>query len=298
MNPIVALLFFWIILGFSPIIGKISTTVVNPVAMVLINCVLGFLFFLPFLIKRKELPALFDKKKALDFFLISAFGMALPFCVLLYALRYTTPANVAILNQAELLYALILGYVLLGEKPSAKQLLASALIVLGVTAILLEGKYSVNLKGDLMVVGCVWMFQISHIIAKKQPAGTSSYVLSAAKNIYAMPLLVIMFFIWGEKNLAANFTFDSNLLVVLVYFGIIRYGLSTLLWFYVIRRMYLTVATAIALSFPVLSLVISIIMGYDAFSLYKLAGLALTLGGAFMLNYYLHQDLKTRKTAV
>lgn len=215
----------------------------------------------------------------LSFLIIGTFGTALPFCILLYSLRFTTPANLAILNQAEMLYSLLLSYILLKEIPSVKQLFASALILLGVTAILFEGKLSIN-KGDIIVLSCLWMFQISHIAAKKLPREMPHALISAAKNFYSLPILVLLLCLSGGMFIKWN----TDLFIVLGFTGIIRYGLSTLLWFIAIRSMHLAKATAIALSFPALTLLISVALGYDTLNAYKVAGLALTMAGAWWLN--------------
>lgn len=282
MSPKVSLLLFWIILGFSPIVGGLSVNLISPVLLVLLASITGFIYFLFALAWKKQTGALFEKKYFVKYFLIANLGNALPFCALLYALKWTTPANIAILNQVEMLYSLLFCAIFLKEKITLKQIIASFLILAGATVLMLQnGVYSPHLKGDLIVVLCVWMFQASHILIKKLPSEINDNLICAAKNFYSIPVLIILLFLLEPKPV---FNFNFVLFIVLVYMGIIRYGLSYNLWVFAIRNLPLAKTTAVALSFPALTLVLSVIFGYDKFSLFNISGLILTMAGALWLN--------------
>ena len=281
MNPKVSLLLFWLILGFSPIVGGLSLNLISPVFLVLLASITGFIYFLFPVTKNKQFTAIFDKKYFVKYFLISNFGNALPFCAMLYALRWTTPANIAILNQVEMLYSLLFCAIFLKEKITLKQIIASFLILAGATILMFEKGLTPHLKGDLIVVFCVWMFQASHILIKKLPKEINDTLICATKNFYSIPVLIILLFLFEPQPV---FNFNFSLFTVIVYMGIIRYGLSYNLWVFAIRNLPLAKTTAVALSFPALTLVLSVIFGYDKFSLFNVSGLVLTMAGALWLN--------------
>lgn len=288
MNPQFSLLLFWLILGFSPIIGGLSVNLISPVFLVLLASIMGFVYFLFPVVKNKQFSAMFEKKYILKYFLISNFGNALPFCAMLYALKWTTPANIAILNQVEMLYSLLFCAVFLKEKITLKQLMASFLILAGATILMFQNGLSPHLKGDLIVVFCVWMFQASHILIKKLPSDINDNLICATKNFYSIPVLIVLLFLFEAKPV---FNFNFSLLIVLIYMGIIRYGLSYNLWVYAIRNLELSKTTAVALSFPALTLVLSVIFGYDKFSLFNISGLILTMAGALWLNKLMNKRI-------
>ncbi len=281
MNPKISLLLFWLILGFSPIIGGLSVNLISPVLLVLLASIAGFIYFIFPVTKNKQLEALFDKKYFGKYFLISNLGNALPFCAMLYALKWTTPANIAILNQVEMIYSLLFCAIFLKEKITLKQIIASFLIIAGATILMFEKGLIPHLKGDLIIVFCVWMFQASHILIKKLPSEINDNLICAAKNFYSIPVLIILMSLFEPQPV---FNFNLWLLVVLFYMGIIRYGLSYSLWVYAIRNLPLAKTTAVALSFPALTLVLSVFFGYDKFSLFNISGLVLTMAGALWLN--------------
>ncbi len=288
MNPKLSLFIFWLILGFSPIIGGLSVNLISPVFLVLIASIAGFLYFLFPVIRNKEFAQIFDKKYLLKYFLISNLGNALPFCAMLYALKWTTPANIAILNQVEMLYSLLFCAIFLKEKITLNQIVASFLIIAGATILMFQDGITPNLKGDLIVIFCVWMFQASHILIKKLPSGINDNLICATKNFYSIPVLIVLMFLFEPQPV---FNFDFSLLIVLVYMGIIRYGLSYNLWVYAIRNLDLAKTTAVALSFPALTLVLSVFFGYDKFSLFNISGLILTMAGALWLNKLMNKKI-------
>ncbi|MBO4707348.1 MAG: EamA family transporter [Elusimicrobiaceae bacterium] len=287
-----SLFFFWLIIGFAPIVGGISIKIIDNILLVFLASLIGFLYFLPYLIKNKEFTTLFNKNNFIPFLVIANFGSALPFCCLLYALNFTTPANTAILNQFELLYSFIFSIIFLKEKVTFKQILASLLIVLG-GVILMSGSFkNINLKGDLIVIFSVWMFQVSHIAAKKLSANIPCQVLAAAKNLYALPLMFVLLIIYSNATFIKP---GATLYGIIFYMGVIRYGLSYLLWFWTIQKLSLPKVTAIALSYPALTLILSCLFGYDKLTLYNVMGLILSMLGATMLSKMLSKEIKNAK---
>lgn len=287
-----SLIFFWLIIGFAPVFGGMSVNVIDGVLLVFIASIMGFLYFLPYLIKHKSFNILFNKNNFLPFLVIANFGSALPFCCLLYALKFTTPANTAILNQFELLYSFIFSAIFLKEKITAKQIFASLLIVLGGAVLMAGSVKNINLKGDIIVILSVWMFQVSHIAAKKLSKDIPCQVLAAAKNLYALPLMALLIAVYFDNIfIKPNFTFYG----VLFYMGFIRYGLSYLLWFWAIQKLDLAKATAIALSYPALTLIISCLFDFDRLSLYNICGLTLSMFGALWLSKIMKAGTKNEK---
>ncbi|XTP69571.1 putative membrane protein [Parelusimicrobium proximum] len=273
-----------LIVAFSSVVGKISISVVSPILLVLFGSILAFLFFTPFLVKSGGFKTLFDKRYTLKFFLIGTLGTALPFFILLTALKYTTPANVAILNQSELIYSLIFCYIFLRERPSAMQMLGSTLVLGGVVMVLFRSGMSVNLRGDLMVLSCVWMFQAGSIIAKRLPSEFDYKLISAARALYALPvviLIVIYLNSAGELVMKPSaFSFWASVF----YTGFFKYGLAMIFWYFSIRALPLSKVTAIYLTYPVFTYVISVALGYDSWHGLKIAGMCLALIGGLLVN--------------
>lgn len=283
MNPLAAVWLCWAIIGLSPIAGRYAVGVISPALLVFLGTVLAICFFAPWLTRNNQWKTLFAKETRWKFLFIGTFGTALPFSILLWALHYTTPGNAAVLQQSELVYSLLFAALFLGEKPTRKQLLASALVLAGVVTILLKEQYTVRWTGDLMVVGCTWMLQAGSVMAKRLPKHLDHRLIAAARNVFALPALVI---ILAAMAYTDGFTLvnDTRLWGVLFYTGVLKYGWAMILWYQAIRALELGKVTAIYLSYPALSFLLSAALGFETPKTYQFIGLSLTLVGAYWIS--------------
>ena len=283
-SPLSAAWICWAIVGLSPVVGKYAVGIVSPALLVFLGTLLGVLYFTPWITKNHKWGELLDTKMGGKFLFIGTFGTALPFTIFLLALHYTTPGNAAILQQSELLYSLLFAIIFLKEFPGKKQLFGSALIILGVLIILLKEKYTPRWTGDLLIVGSTWMLQAGSTLAKKLPKKLDYRVIGMARNLFALPALTIMLIVMFLRNesflLKSNFQFWA----VLGYTGFLKYGLAMVVWYKAIRALDLSKVTAIYLSYPVLSLLISMLLGLESPSYPQFAGLVITCIGAYCIS--------------
>ena len=290
MSPLTAAWICWAIVGVSPIAGKLAVGVISPVLLVLLGTLLGVLYFTPWVTKNKKWPELLARQTWGKFLFIGTFGTALPFTISLIALHYTTPGNAAILQQSELFYSLLIAAIFLREIPTKSQLAACTLIVTGVLVILLQGKYTPRWTGDLLIVGSTWMLQAGSTVAKKLPKSLDYRLIGMARNLFALPaLLVILIVLFLLKE---PFTLKPTLTLfgLLGYTGLFKYGLAMVVWYKAIRALDLSKVTAIYLSYPVLSLLLSAALGLEVPSIYQLLGLVITCAGAYWISLTIQKD--------
>ena len=283
-SPLASAWVCWAIVGLSPVAGKYAVGVISPALLVFLGTLTGVLYFTPWITKNKKWGELLAPETRLKFLFIGTFGTALPFTISLIALHYTTAGNAAILQQSELFYSLLFAAVFLKEFPSKAQLAGSALIVAGVLIILIKEQYTPRWTGDLLIVGSTWMLQAGSTVAKKLPKNLDHRVISMARNLFALPaLVVILGVMWLLKE---NFTLlpNAQMFSVLAYTGIFKYGLAMVVWYKAIRALDLSKVTAIYLSYPVLSLLISAVLGLEIPTVYQLIGLAVTFAGAYWVS--------------
>lgn len=282
-SPLAAAWVCWAIVGLSPIAGKYAVGVISPVLLVFLGTLIGVLYFLPWITKNNKWGELLVKETCWKFLFIGTFGTALPFTILLVALHYTTPGNAAILQQSELLYSLLFAAVFLKEYPSKSQLAGCMLIILGAALILVKEHYTPRWTGDLLVVGCTWMLQAGSTVAKKLPKHLDYRLIAMARNLFALPALIVILAVCACTD-TLLLKPNTQMLAVLTYTGLLKYGLAMVVWYKAIRALDLSKVTAIYLSYPVLSLVLSVLLGFDKATPYQLAGLALSMAGAYWVS--------------
>lgn len=283
-SPLAAAWICWAIVGLSPIMGKYAVGVISPVLLVFLGTLIGILYFTPWVTHNKKWGELLSKNTCWKFLFIGTFGTALPFTISLIALHYTTPGNAAILQQSELFYSLLFAILFLREFPSKSQLAGCALIIVGVLIILLKEQYTPRWTGDLLIVGSTWMLQAGSTVAKKLPKNLDYRVIGMARNLFALPallLILIVMYILKEPFLLKP---NLQMLTVLGYTGILKYGLAMVVWYKAIRALDLSKVTAIYLSYPVLSLLISALLGLEHPTLHQCFGLMITCAGAYWVS--------------
>lgn len=283
-SPLLAAWICWAIVGLSPIMGKYSVPVISPTLLVFLGTILGVLYFTPWISQNKKWGELFSRHTFGKFLFIGTFGTALPFTVFLVALHYTTPGNAAILQQSELIYSLLFAILFLKEFPGKNQLLGSALILIGVAIILLTEHYTPRWRGDLLIVSSTWMLQAGSTVAKKLPKNLDYRVIGMARNLFALPALVLILIVLWIYHEPFKLVPNWQLVGVLGYTGFLKYGLAMVVWYKAIRALDLSKVTAIYLSYPVLSLLISAVLGLERPTLHQLIGLAVTCAGAYWVS--------------
>ena len=282
--PVYAIWLAWLATSINVVISKLAVPYVTSALFLLLACLLATVCFRLHFGNSGEWQKLFRKDVWPRALAMGTFGTALPMTIFMVALNYTTPVNASIANQFEMIYSLILSAILLKERPTLKQIGGSVLILLGVVLIVLEGGTTLQAKGDLMVIGCLWMYQVSHIFAKKLPTDLGPQTIAAARAFYAMPALAILCLCLSTIQGPLQFEVHSGTLwIVLITSALVNYFLGNSYWYQAIRNMDLSKATAIILSYPVMTYILSVAFGQDKFTLPKIVGMILAVGGAYIV---------------
>ncbi|MDD6152959.1 MAG: DMT family transporter [Elusimicrobia bacterium] len=290
ISPVIAIWIAWFATAANLVIGKAAVPYVTSALFLLLACLAAGVFFLPYLLKNNNWKILTQKDVWPRCLAMGTFGTALPMTVFMIALNYTTPVNGAILNQFEIIYSLIMSYLILKERPTLRQMGGSVLIILGVGLLLWQAGISLQLKGDLMIISCLWMFQLSHIFAKKLPAHMEAQLISAARALFAVPALAVLVAYLAVFQGPLMFESNATLWSMLILCAFANYFLGNTYWYRAIRNMDLSKATAIILSYPVMTFILSVCLGQDTISIYKVLGMILAVGGAYVVTGIVKQQ--------
>ena len=282
MPPFAALIADWILTGLWPIVGQAGTAHYTPVLFVEAGLALGTLSVLPMLARGGRWRRLFEPGLRGPFFMIGLFGSGLSTFIYIGALGLTTPANAAIMAQIEVLYSAALCAWLLRERVTLSQGAGSLLVVLGTGLIMARDLTTARWKGDAMILLTPWMYQVSHIYAKRLPDDLDAWTISAGRMLYG-GLSLIPFSLWALAR-GPRWTWSAGGLALLAAQGIAMTAMNHVLWYLAIRRMDLAKATAIMLSYPALTVLFSWALGREPIQAAQLAGLGLTLGGAYWVS--------------
>jgi drug/metabolite transporter (DMT)-like permease len=92
-------------------------------------------------------------------------GSAIPFLMLAYAISLSIVSN-SFLTQVEVIYSMIIGYVLLKERITKQQSFLAILSFFGVALVLTNGVLRTINLGDAFFLLAPLFFQLSNVVAK------------------------------------------------------------------------------------------------------------------------------------
>jgi len=279
--------------SFFPIFGYFAAGRIAPVLFAFAGSAVAFACFLPWAAKNAAYQVYFRRDLWPRLLAIGFFGSALPIAALVMALQYTTPANAAILGQVEAVYTVILSRLFLKEKITPSQLFGTALVLSGTMLIAFKERLTVRWTGDLIVLAVPLMYQVSHLFSKKLPKDLSHIFVASARTLFAT-LGILPLFALGFFMPVASFTPSLELLGIILAWGVVLTALNNILWYKAILNMDLSKATAIVLSYPVLTALFSHLFGIEKIQAYQLIGLGLALAGAYWVTLLVRkQEEKT-----
>ena len=281
MPPFAALLGSWIINAFWPLVGQDGVRHFSTTLFFHAATVVALLALAPWLALRGRWRLALSPAIAKPVFGMAVLSGAASW-IYFEALRYTSPANAAVMAQVEVLYSALLAAWLLGERIGRGQVAASCLVVAGTGLIMAQDLGSLRWKGDLMILLTPWMYQLAHVLAKRLPKDTDPVVLAGAR-MAQLSLLLVPFTAWTLLH-EPLWTWSREGLSCLALQGVVMNALSLTLWYTAILRMDLAKASAFLLSYPALTMLFSWGLGRETIGLWQVAGLVVTLSGAFWLS--------------
>ncbi len=277
MSPLTALVVDWAITALWPLIGAEGTRHYSGILFATAGLVVGLVLLSPWLAARGRWRRLFDPRVARSLAAMGFFsGMAT--AIYISALVHTTPSNAAIVAQVEVLYSAALTALLLGERPSLKLGLAALLVMGGTGLVLGHDLDSPRWRGDLMILATPWMYQLSHIFAKRLPPDLDALTLSGGRVFFGI-LAMLPLCAWSLAH-GGRWSWEPAALGALFAQGALMSSLNFVLWYLAIRGMDLSKATVFMLSYPALTLVLSWALVRETIGAHQVAGLACAFAGA------------------
>lgn len=277
MTPIAALLIDWVITALWPLIAAEGMRHDSGLLFTAAGLAVGLTLLTPWLAARGRWRVILSPSAAPSLATMG-FCSGLATVVYISALSYTTPANAAIMAQVEVLYSAALCAWLLGERPNRRQIMAGLLVLSG-TGLILSGDFSSpRWRGDLVILATPWLYQISHIAAKRLPPELDALTLSGGRVFYGL-LAMSPFCLWAATR-GARWSWTPEALVCVLLQGVLMSSTNFVLWYLAIRRMDLSKATIIMLSYPALTVAFSWLLGRESVGPVQAAGLAVTMSGA------------------
>ncbi len=272
------------IAGALPIIIKYGTGFINPLFFATFSSIIAGVFLLVLAVLKGNWKILFDKKYFFHFLLIGFFGITLSNICFFFGVTLTSGINSSILLVIEPLYAIFIGYILLNEKITLKQMFFTFIIMLGTMVVIYRAEFIFN-WGDLLVLLTPLCWQIAHFFSKRLMTAhkeISPMLIATARTLYGGAFLFILSSAEGINQ------YDKlgikGVLLILLFQGIIGFALHYSIWYEAIKRLNLSKATTLVSVYPTFSILLAWLILKELPTFYQLAGFALIMVGIFGLS--------------
>ena len=281
--------FLWstmMIVGFM-VLGQIP-----PATLTFWTWLIATLSLLPFTLAQLKYSFPLIRREIIVLFFFALFGIS-GFQLFLYAgLLHASVINASVLSPTIPIMVACLGWPLLREKMSAIQILGVIISLVGACWIASTGDWS-NLKnlqlgtGEILILAGNLSMAIYTVMLRLYPTQLSPLVfmtvIAFIGTLQALPLSIL------EIGSNAGISQAKELLLPLLYIGIVNYSLAYIFWNIAVKR-YGATRTAVFLYFvPVFGVILSMIFLNETPFSYHFIGVFLIFLGLFLSLHFNHQ---------
>jgi drug/metabolite transporter (DMT)-like permease len=238
--------------------------------------------------KLNELVAIKHWKPILATVLLGVLGSVIFFV----GTGLTSSIKTGLLLQIEPVYAFILSYLFLKERPTKQHITAVLIMIAGTMAVVWRG-WSLPNIGDLLVLATPLVYQISHIVVKKYMNNSfSSYGITAITLLY--PGLLMTAWVALFKPIAFETVSNPTSILTLVGFGLGVRLVNLIFWYLGLERLELSKAISLVPIAAAVSFVGSILLVGESPTIAQLIG----LGGIILGLWWFSQQERGSKTKI
>ena len=273
--------------GGNVFFGSYLKDYLGPWSIMSVRMVIGSLIFL-FLLHQagqlKGISRLLSWKEAL---LIAMSGTVAYQAFVYFGLRHTTAINVGLINSLAPIAVAFAAAFYLKENLGRQHWVAAAVSVIGLVFILsqgnLESLYALSFnKGDLFILGSIFIWAVYSVAAKLAMGKTSPLVVTAL-GILLATFIVLPLGLY-EVNYLIKPVINTNVIMAAVFIGVGPTVLSLLLW----NKGVMIIGPARASLFlnmvPIYVIVLSSYLLDETLYSYQIIGMVLIIGGSLYAN--------------
>jgi len=266
----------------QPVLTRYAAVRLDPILFCAAVTTIAAICALPILYRLGELPKLFDKRYLPWLVAMSMTGTFLTSVTMIYGMQHIDAIAGVILLQTEPVYSLILSTVVVGERPSSRQLLATATILVGIGSVFFSGNAFSPMLAAMLLFITPFFWQTSHVLGLRVMPPLTPISVAGARFIFAACVFLPMFAMGRHASLAA--LRDVHLLMVILATGFFVYFLSALTWYGAISRLSLSWTTALVVpGVPLISMLFAMMFLGEHPTTREITGVLIAIGGVLAL---------------
>jgi len=266
--------------GLFPIIANHSSKIFPPISFLTAASIIAAVTFFLYLLLSGQFPQKIPKKAVLYCVCVAVFVM-MTYTLIFVGTSMTSAINTSLILQAEVLFAFIVGSLVLNERIGMNKVLGAMLIISGTTLVLFNGSVILN-RGDLLILLATMIFPIGNTFAKKAMKLISNSTLLFLRYTFGSVLLIFASLLFeGDQLLAADFPVEKLWLIPT--YAILILVTSKVCWYMGLKHHSIGRSTSIIISAPAFSLLFAYFLLGEIPTIYQISGFMLTLLGIAIL---------------
>ncbi len=228
-----------------------------------------------------ELRLVFDSRYALRLCGLAMAGTVMTTLTLVWGLRRIDAITGVLLMQSEPVYSLLLSILIMGERPSLRQLLATTVVLAGIGSVFAGGSFP-PLYAAAMVLMTPLFWQTAHVLSLPVMPPLSPACITGGRFIYAAVVFVPILLLSSPHSLPT--LADAHTLIPIAVTGAVCFFLGSITWYAAISRLSLSWTTALVVpGVPLLSTTLAIVLLGEHARARELIGIGIAVVGVLTL---------------
>ncbi|MCB9802324.1 MAG: DMT family transporter [Pseudomonadales bacterium] len=263
-----------------PIITVLSYSGLQPIISLAWTTLFSCFFFFLVIIAKQSWTAIRSKKVLLPLLFIALFnGIGFYFFYFL-GLTLTSPGNAAIVATFEVFFSFLLFNVLQKEALTPSHVLGMICMVISAIIIFFPTDLSLQ-KGDFFILLAAAVAPMGNHFQKQVRTHLKTEQILAFRTIISVPFLFLMAIMLGEQVVLPT----GNTLLLVIFSGVVLFGISKMLWIEGIFRISVTKAISLSSVAPVLTLVFAYLILGETPTKVQLVAVPLAVAGVLLLTH-------------
>ena len=276
-----------IVSGISIPANKYFIVNLDPTVFTAVRAVIiGLVFLVISLYQSTANKTSFKKVPWKYLLVIAVVGGAFAFLLYFNGLALTTAVSGAFLQKTLPLFTAILAFVFLKEKINRKMAYALVIMFVGMVLVYITQIQPTQLwsnpsLGDLLIIAATILWAIEAVIAKKAMIiGETNFVISFARMFFGGLILFGFVILFGKFGILLTLSLQQWINILISTVLLLLY---VLFWYWSMKYINVSKATAFLLIAPIISLVGGVLLLGEPAPLLQLVGSAVILIGGYFL---------------
>ena len=275
----VAAMLFW---GLSFIWSSVLLKYYEPVTIIFIRLIISsvFLFIIIYIFRQREKIA---KKDYRLIFLSALFNPFLYFLCENYGLKFSTPTIASVIIATIPVFAPLVAWVTLREKLAPINFLGIFISFGGVILMLITRDLSLDadIRGVLFLFGAVLTALFYSVTLRKLTATYSALTIIAYQNLIGIALFFPLY-LFFEAPAMTEVRLNSEIIISMLFLGILASSVSFVFFAHSVKLLGISKSNIYSNLIPVFTAVFSYILLSEPFSVRKITGILLVIGGVYL----------------